>query len=90
MSEGSEIDARDVGFDLVLSCMEHLSTKKAEGLMYEFLAGPFGIPADTIAGMELTELADTATKWFADYVDPKAVNAFFGALSRLMTDKPGT
>jgi len=88
--QGAEVDARALGYDLMLSCMEHLSGRKAEGLIYEFLSGPLGISADEIAGMELGELADTVTKWYADCADPKAVKAFFGAVSRLMKDQPGT
>lgn len=88
--QGADVDARSVGFDLMLSCIEHLSAKRAEDLVYEFLAGPLEIPSGEIADMELVELSNTATKWFADYADPKAVKAFFGAVSRLMKDQPGT
>lgn len=81
---GEETDARSVGFDLIFSCLDHLGAKKAEGLVYEFLAGPFEMGPDVIAEMDLAEFGETATKWAKEYLDRETLRSFFGSLASLM------
>lgn len=81
---GEETDARSIGFDLILSCLDHLGAKKAEGLVYEFLAGPWEMDPEAIADMELSELLETCRKWGHEYVDRETLRSFFGSLASLM------
>lgn len=81
---GEETDARSVGFDLIFSCLDHLGAKKAEGLVYEFLAGPWEMEPEAIADMDLSEFGDTAKKWATEYLDRETLRSFFGSLASLM------
>lgn len=82
--EGAEADATAVGYDLILSVVEHLGAKGAEHMIYEFFAGVWEMDPDDIANMELSELSDTIKRWGSEYVDKETLKAFFGSLSRLM------
>lgn len=78
------ISARDVGFELILTCIEHLGAKKAEKLIYEFLSGPLEMEPSDIEGMDLEELAKTGRAWFEGYIDKDSLTAFFRSASGLM------
>lgn len=82
--EGEEADARSVGFDLIFSCLDHLGQKKAEGLVYEFLAGPWEMDPDVIGEMDLADFAATAKEWGTEYLDRETLRSFFGSLASLM------
>ena len=75
---------QDIGFELIFSCIEHLGAKKAEGLAYEFLAGPLELEPGAIADMELGKLADTLREWGEGYVDREELGRFFASVSKLM------
>lgn len=82
--DGAAVDATRVGYDLILSVIEHMGAKSAERQVYEFLAGVWEMDADAIADMELKEFSDTMRTWGSEYLDKETLKGFFGSLSRLM------
>lgn len=79
-----QISATDVGYELILTCIEHLGEKKAEGLVYELLAGPLEMETAAIETMELGQLAKTLREWADGYLDKEELQAFFRSASALM------
>lgn len=82
--KGELTDQRQVGFNLIFSCLDRLGAKKAEGLVYEFLAGVWEMDPQTIADMDLQEFGDTAKKWGTEYLDRETLKHFFESLAGLM------
>ena len=83
VSEKTEISQKEVGAELILSVIEGLSEKNAEGMMYEFLAGPLEVEPETIANMELTELLDQI-KELGKLESPEGWSSFFKSLAALI------
>lgn len=83
-AQGDKADAQTVGYDLILSVLDHLSAKGAEALVYEFLAGVWEMKPQAVADLGLLEFRDKFKAWSEMYVDREEVKAFFGQLSRLM------
>lgn len=83
-ANGAGVKAEDVGWEIILACLERLSEKGAEALLYEFIAGPLELPAEEIGEMDLDAFAETLTTWWRDYTSPEAVRRFFAFVSGLM------
>lgn len=81
---GREVDVQNLGFDVILTCIEHLSGKGAEKLVYDFLAGPWEVDPSEIPGWELSRLSETFRQWRDGYVDKEELMSFWKALSGLM------
>lgn len=73
-------DVWNQGFELVYNIFEAASEKKSESYIYEFLSGPFEMPAKEIQDIELNEFFKLV-KQFAEEND--LVN-FFKNASALM------
>lgn len=82
--QGKEVDVQNLGFDIILSCIEHLSGKAAENLVYEFLAGPWEVDPAEIGEWDLSKLVDTFNEWKDGYVSKDELLSFGKALSGLM------
>ena len=51
-----------VGIDLMILIFEKATEIESEELIYEFLSGPFEMPVEDIANMDLFEMVDTLFK----------------------------
>lgn len=74
---------RQVGAELVLSIIDGLSEKKAENMMYEFLAGPFEMKCEEIANLELQELFEKIAE-LGKLESPEGWAVFFKSLGGLI------
>lgn len=81
---GGNADAVSVGYDLILSVIEHMGNRKAEAQVYDFLGGVWGMKADEVADLDLRAFRDTFRQWATEYVDRDELRSFFGALASLM------
>ena len=54
-AEGT-LNVEDVGIETILGLMEIMSEQRSEGAIYEFLAGPFEMDPEDIAGLDLNSL----------------------------------
>ena len=79
----TEINQREVGAELILSIIEGLSEKKAESLMYEFLAAPFEMSAEDIGKLTITELIEKL-KELGRLESPEGWSSFFKSLGDLI------
>lgn len=76
------LEARDVGFDMILGIIERCSAAGIQKKVYEFLSGPLETDADTIGTMGLDELAATLQEFVS--MNENGLQAFFSALSALL------
>ena len=76
-----EMNLEDVGITGILSILEIASEKKAEGAVYEFLAGPFEKTAKEIETLDLEELLDG----LAELGRENNLRRFFTALAGMMS-----
>ena len=83
INEKKEVNQREVGAELILSVIEGLSEKKAESLMYEFLAGPLEMDAEQIGEMKITELIEKI-KELGKMESPEGWASFFKSLGDLI------
>ena len=81
---GREIDVQNLGFDVIMTAIEHLSRTGAEKLMYDFLAGPWEVDPAEIPEWDLTQLSATFREWRDGYIDRDELVSFWKALSGLM------
>lgn len=77
------LEARDVGFDMILGIIERCSAAGIQKKVYEFLAGPLEIEADTIGTMELETLIAALQEFVG--MNENGLQAFFKGLSALLT-----
>lgn len=82
--DGTNVNAQEVGYDLILAVMDGMSGKRAEAMVYEFLGGVWEMKPEDVANLDLVAFRDTLKTWATEYVDRAEVKAFFGHLSRLM------
>ena len=75
-----ESPAKVVGFEGFLVVMEALGEKKAEAAVYELLAGPFEMPAEEIAVMDLDVLVDQ----LKELVELNNLKSFFNFVSSIL------
>lgn len=83
INEKKEVNQREIGAELILSVIEGLSEKKAESLMYEFLAGPLEMDAEQIGEMKITELIEKI-KELGKMESPEGWASFFKSLGDLI------
>lgn len=81
--EITESYQKQVGAELVISVIDGLSEKKAENLMYEFLAGPFEMKAEEIGNLELSELFDKINE-LGKLESPEGWTSFFKSLGAMI------
>ena len=84
-THGGNVDDVSIGYDLILSVIDHLGDRKAERMVYEFLGGVWEMKAEEVADLDLLTLRDTFKTWATEYVNRDEVRSFFGALASLMT-----
>lgn len=80
MSADSGKDAWNKGFELIYNIFDLATEKNGEANIYEFLSGPFEMPAEDVKNMELPEFI-TAVKKLAT---ENNLMAFFGSATALM------
>lgn len=83
-TNGGNTDAVSVGYDLILSVIDHLGDRKAERMVYEFLGGVWEMDAGEVADLDLLTFRDTFKAWATEYIDREEMRYFFGALASLM------
>lgn len=76
-SQGLSIQS--VGIEGVLVIMETIAEKKGEAAIYAALSGPFEMPAEEIAVMELDKLLDHFEQLYRD----NNLQRFFDSVSRI-------
>ena len=81
---GGNVQANDIGWNFILLTLERLSGKRAESMLYEFIAGPLELTPEEVADMDLEVFADNVVKWYKDCTNPDTVRRFFASVSRLM------
>lgn len=86
MAANKEIKTEDVGVEAVLTIIETFVEKKAENEIYNFLAGPFEIPAEEISDMDMMEFIEK----LGELAKESDIKAFFTTLSSMMTVKSST
>ena len=83
INEKKEVNQREIGAELILSVIEGLSEKKAENMMYEFLAGPLEMDAARIGELTITELIEKI-KDLGKLESPEGWASFFKSLAALI------
>lgn len=76
-------DAKDVwgmGFDLLWDVFDAATEKKGEKSLYEFLAGPFEMPATEVEDLPIAELIENLKQIASD----NNLNSFFKLATDLM------
>lgn len=76
-------DLLDVGITGVLSMVEVFAESKCEKMIYEWLSGPLEVEANSIAEMDLGQLADSLEALGRD----NDLKRFFTVLSGLISKK---
>lgn len=73
-------DVWSKGYELIWSVFDLATEAAGEGVLYEFLAGPFQMPAEAVGELPLSELFD-GLNYIAD--DPSLI-PFFKLAAKLM------
>ena len=79
--EANELsDVWDKGFEFIWSIFDIATEAAGEAILYDFLAGPFEMPAEAVGEMELSELLDGLKVVLED----PALLPFFKLAAKLM------
>ena len=81
--EITESYQKQVGAELVISIIDGLSEKRAESMMYEFLAGPFEMTPEEIGNLEIQELFDKIAE-LGKLESPEGWASFFKSLGAMI------
>lgn len=84
ISESGDLDVANVGIDGILTVLEVVSEESCEKAVYKWLAGPFEMEPDDVAGLELTEMAEKLTQ----LKEENDLQYFFTVLYKLISKKP--
>ena len=86
LANDGKLSRDEIGAQAFMKVLDLFVSKKAEGRIYEFLAGPFEITPEQVRDLPLMELAENI-KALAEEND---LAGFFTLLGGLTTPKPST
>lgn len=86
LANDGKLTRDEIGAQAFMKVLDLFVSKKAEGRIYEFLAGPFEITPEQVRDLPLMELAENI-KALAEEND---LAGFFTLLGGLTTQKPST
>ena len=86
LANDGKLSRNEIGAQAFMKVLDLFVSKKAEGRVYEFLAGPFEITPEDVRDLPLMDLAEKL-KALAEEND---IAGFFTLLGGLITPKPST
>ncbi|WMJ83406.1 hypothetical protein ACS3UN_10055 [Oscillospiraceae bacterium LTW-04] len=86
LANDKELSRDEIGAQAFMKVLDLFVSKKAEGRVYEFLAGPFEMTPEQVRDLELMVLANNLQLM----AEENNIAGFFTLLGGLTTPKPST
>ncbi len=86
LANDGKLSRDEIGAQAFMKVLDLFVSKKAEGRVYEFLAGPFEVTPEEVRDLPLMELAEN----IKELAEENDIAGFFTLLGGLITPRPST